>query len=54
MESKNKKNDKIPPQTLCFFGFYCCCALKYHAGENFLKGDRESLENGRGFWQMWP
>jgi hypothetical protein len=34
--------------------FYCCCALKYHAAANFLIGSRESFENGRGFWRMWP
>jgi hypothetical protein len=49
MESRNKKNDKIPPQTLCFFVFYCCCALNFHAAANFLIGGRESFENGRGF-----
>jgi hypothetical protein len=49
MESRNKKNDQIPPQTLCFFVFYCCCALKYHAAANFCIGGRESFENGRCF-----
>ncbi len=48
-----EKNDKIPPQTLCFF-CHCCCALKYHAAANFFIGGRESFEKGRGFWRMWP
>jgi hypothetical protein len=54
MESRNKKHDKIPPQTLSFLFFYCGCALKYHAGAIFFIGGHESFENGRGFWQMWP
>jgi hypothetical protein len=51
MESRNKKNDKIPPQTLCFFGFIIvviCCSLKYHAAENLLIGGRESFEMAVG------
>ncbi len=40
--SRKNKNDKIPPQTLCFFVSYCCWALKYHAAANFLIGGRET------------
>ncbi len=36
MGSRKKKKNKIPPQILCFFVFYCRCALKYHAAANFL------------------
>jgi hypothetical protein len=54
MESRNKKNVKIPPQTLSFFVYYCSCALKCHAAANFFIGGRESFEKGRGFWLMWP
>jgi hypothetical protein len=53
MESRNKKR-QIPPQTLCFLVFYCCCALKYHAAANILICGRESFENGCGFWRMLP
>jgi hypothetical protein len=52
MESRNKKMTKSLPKHCVFF--YCGCALKYHAGANFLIGGHESFENGRGFWQMWP
>jgi hypothetical protein len=38
LESRNKKNYKIPPQILWFLFFYCFCALKYHAAANFLIG----------------
>jgi hypothetical protein len=30
------------------------CALKYHTAEKIFLGGRESFENGRGYWQMWP
>jgi hypothetical protein len=49
-----KKMTKSLPKHYVFLVFYCCCALKYHAAANFLIGGRESFENGRGFWQMWP
>jgi hypothetical protein len=49
--SRNKKNDKIPPQTLFL---HCSCALKFHAAANILIGGGESFENGCGFWRMWP
>ncbi len=42
MVSRKNKNDKIPPQTLCFFVSYCCWALKYHAAAKFLIGGRET------------
>jgi hypothetical protein len=54
MESRNKKITKSLSQTLCFFVYYCCCALKYNAAANFLIDGRESFENGRSFWRMWP
>ncbi len=36
----------FPNHCVCF---YCGCALKYHAGANFLIGGLESFESGRGF-----
>jgi hypothetical protein len=40
---------KSLPKHYVFLAFYCCCALKYHAGVNILIGGRESFENGRWF-----
>jgi hypothetical protein len=33
---KSRKKHIIPPQTLCFFVFYCCCDLKIMQGQFFL------------------
>jgi hypothetical protein len=45
---------KSLPKHYVFFVVFYCYALKYQAAANFFIGGRESFENGRGFWRMWP
>jgi len=45
------KNDKIPPQTLCFLGFLLMLCFEILCSRKIFDG-RKSFKNGRGFWQM--
>ncbi len=48
------KNDKIPPQTVCFFLFLLFLCFELSCSSKLLIGGRESFENGRDFSRMWP
>ena len=53
MESKNKKMTKSLPKHYVFFVLLLLC-FEISCSSKLLIGGRESFENDRGFWWMWP
>jgi hypothetical protein len=53
-ESRNKKMAKSLPKQYVFVFLLLLCFKLSCSNKFFFIGGRESLENGRGFWLMWP